>query len=183
VGYVFPFDFNIFLLPLRNQSNTPLGGLIMLNAGQLIVREYPMEVIQADAMEDLLRLFESLILFEATVANVNTPKDRLTMVQTMDEILLMVDYCVLGYMGEEPVAMMLVDKGEPYAIGSLFVNEHYRSQGIGELLVGYLQSYHPTQQLTVSCYKGNTRALSFYRRLGFEFAETELIMKGVRNSF
>ena len=70
------FDFNTFLLPLHNQSNTPLGGLIMLNAGQLVIREYPMEVIQADAMEDLLRLFESLILFEATVANVNTPKDN-----------------------------------------------------------------------------------------------------------
>jgi ribosomal protein S18 acetylase RimI-like enzyme len=183
VGYVFLFDFNIVLIPLHDQSNTPLGGLIMLNTGQLVIREYPIEVMQADTMEDLLGLFEGLILFEATVANVNTPKDYPTMVQTMDEILLMVDYCVLGYIDEEPVAMMLIDKGEPYAIGSLYVVDKHRSQGIGELLVGYLQSYHPTQQLTVSCYKGNTRALSFYRRLGFEFTETELIMKGTRNSF
>lgn len=155
----------------------------MLNAGQLVIREYPMEVIPADAMEDLLKLFESLIIFEASVADVATPKDHLAMVQAMDELLLMVDYCVLGYIGEEPVVMMMVDKGDPYGIASLYVDEHYRSQGFGELLVGYLQSYHPTQQLTVSCYKGNTRALSFYRRLGFEFTETELIMKGVRKSF
>lgn len=155
----------------------------MLNVGQLVIREYPMEVISADAMEDLLILFEGLILFEATIADVSTPKDHLTMVQTMDEILLMVDRCVLVYIGEEPVAMMLIDKGEPYAIASLYVDDKHRSQGIGELLVGGLQSYHPTQQLTVDCYKGNTRALSFYRRLGFEFTEHELVMKGARNSF
>lgn len=151
----------------------------MSKVAELVIRECPMEVIAADTMEDLLGLFEQLIRFEDALINLDAHKDPLAMAQTMDEILLMVDRCALAYIGDEPVAFMMIDKGEPYAVGSLFVTEEYRSQGIGELLVNMLREYHPNNDLTVSCHKGNTRALSFYQRLGFEFTESELIMKGV----
>jgi GNAT superfamily N-acetyltransferase len=151
----------------------------MSTAAALVIREFPMEVIMADTMEDLLSLFQQLIRFEDALVNLDIHKDPLAMAQTMDEILLMVDRCVLAYIDEEPVAFMMIDKGEPYTVGSLFVAEEHRSQGIGEMLVNMLREYHPNNELTVNCHKGNTRALSFYERLGFVFTESELIMKGV----
>jgi ribosomal protein S18 acetylase RimI-like enzyme len=105
------------------------------------------------------------------------------MAETMEEILLMVERCMLGYINERPVAMMMIDKGSPYAIAALYVADEARGKGVGELLVGCLQSRYPTQQLSVDCYAGNTRALNFYRRLGFEFTQGPLIMKGVRKAF
>lgn len=150
----------------------------MLNDAQLVIREYPMEVIAADTLEDLLGLFEGLIRFEDALIDLDKHNDPVVMAQTMDELLIMVDRCVMAYVDEEPVAFMMIDKGEPYAIGSLFVAETHRGQGIGELLVNMLREYHPNNELTVSCHKTNTRALSFYERLGFEFTETDLIMKG-----
>lgn len=150
----------------------------MSKVAELVIREYPMEVIAADTMEDLLGLFEQLIRFEDALVNLDVHKDPLAMAATMDEILLMVDRCAMAYIGDDPVAFLMIDKGEPYAIGSLFVAEEHRGQGIGELLVNMLRDYHPNNDLTVSCHKGNTRALAFYERLGFVFTETDLIMKG-----
>jgi len=154
----------------------------MLHDGKLVIRDYPIEVIAADAMEDLLRLFEGLIRFEDTVAAVEVPKDDLAMAQTMDEIMMTVDRCLIAYIEEESVGMMLIHKGEPYDIGSLFIVEDRRGQGIGQLLIEYLQRDHPTKPLTVNCYKGNTRALQFYHQLGFVFTEHGMVMKGMRSA-
>lgn len=152
----------------------------MINVGYLIIREYPMAQIPTIAMQDLLSLFEGLICFEATVADVDVPDNPHDMAIVMEEVLVMVETAVICYMDNRPVGLMMIDKGSPYAIAALFVVEDARSKGVGELLVGWLQSRYPLQELTVDCYKGNTRALSFYRRLGFEFTESPLIMKGTR---
>jgi len=155
----------------------------MLNAGLLIIREYQLDTIQPDARRHVVKLFADLIRFEATVTTTNVPEDPFTMNETIEEVLFMVERCILGYINERPVAMMLIDRGSPYTIAALYVVEEARSKGVGELLIGCLQSRYPTQQLSVDCYARNTRALNFYNRLGFRFTERSGIMKGVRNAF
>lgn len=155
----------------------------MLNAGLLIIREYQLDAIPPDVREQVVKLFADLIIFEASVTTTKVPEDPLTMAETIEEVLIMVERCIIGYINERPVALMLIDKGAPYTIAALYVVDEARSKGVGELLIGCLQSRYPTQELSVDCYARNTRALNFYHRLGFRFTERSGIMKGVRNAF
>ena len=51
-------------------------------------------------------------------------------------------------------------------IEGIFVSEKRQSQGIGKLLLDYAKDRKP--KLLLNVYKKNTRAISFYRREGFE---------------
>lgn len=55
-------------------------------------------------------------------------------------------------------------------IEGIFVDKRYRSCGIGHELIEFLKGKYPS--LSLSVYKKNTRALSFYLREGFSLAET-----------
>ena len=53
---------------------------------------------------------------------------------------------------------------------SMFVNEDFRSQKIGEALVRYFLNWakeNGTQRVSVSAYAANDRAIRFYKSLGF----------------
>ena len=50
-------------------------------------------------------------------------------------------------------------------IAGLFVDEKFRSQGIGHLLINHIKSRH--QRLTLCVYEKNQRTVKFYIREGF----------------
>ena len=57
-------------------------------------------------------------------------------------------------------------------IAGLFVDENYRSQGIGTSLIEFIKQHHFT--LTLAVYKKNEKALQFYSKLGFAVTEERI---------
>ena len=66
-----------------------------------------------------------------------------------------------------PVAFVGISGGH---IEGLFVDKAFRSRGIGHRLIGFLKDKYSF--LSLSVYKNNSRALSFYLREGFSIAES-----------
>lgn len=58
-------------------------------------------------------------------------------------------------------------------IGALFVDPACWHQGIGQSLMAYALKHYPGP-VTLAAFTENTRAVSFYKRLGFEVKEEEL---------
>lgn len=90
-------------------------------------------------------------------------KDNFQMVKELipqaDVYIYEVDGKILGFTGVS----------ENYIAG-IFVDEKYRSQGIGKKLLDYLKGICP--ELTLQVYEKNTKAVDFYKREKFEITGT-----------
>ena len=54
-------------------------------------------------------------------------------------------------------------------IGALFVEKNYQSQGIGKSLIDYAKNLY--DNLSLAVYKENEKAISLYKKLGFNVIE------------
>ena len=57
-------------------------------------------------------------------------------------------------------------------IGALFVDNNYQGLGIGSKLIGYVDSIY--DELTLTVYKDNSRAVSFYKSIGFNILDEQI---------
>lgn len=57
-------------------------------------------------------------------------------------------------------------------IGALFVDEKYQGCSIGSKLIRYVDSIY--SGLTLSVYKDNSRAVNFYKHIGFDIVEEKI---------
>lgn len=74
----------------------------------------------------------------------------------------------------------IVNSGINAEICSLFVSEEHRKEGVGKSIIELLTEYgkmHGVQNVTLDVMSNNTRALSFYERLGFKEFRVGLQMR------
>ena len=57
-------------------------------------------------------------------------------------------------------------------IGALFVDNNYQGLGIGSKLIRYVDSIY--DELTLTVYKENSRAVSFYKSIGFNILDEQI---------
>ena len=57
-------------------------------------------------------------------------------------------------------------------IGALFVDNNYQGLGIGSKLIGYVDSIY--DELTLTVYKENSRAVNFYKSIGFNILDEQI---------
>ena len=57
-------------------------------------------------------------------------------------------------------------------IGALFVDNNYQGLGIGSKLIGYVDSIY--DELTLTVYKENNRAVNFYKSIGFNILDEQI---------
>ena len=63
-------------------------------------------------------------------------------------------------------------------ISDLYVEEEYRSKGIGEELINEVKKILSGRLMYVGTVGGNERAVEFYKRMGFEVLSYNLQLKG-----
>ena len=57
-------------------------------------------------------------------------------------------------------------------IGALFVDNNYQGLGIGSKLIRYVDSIY--DELTLTVYKENSRAVNFYKSIGFNILDEQI---------
>ena len=57
-------------------------------------------------------------------------------------------------------------------IGALFVDNNYQGLGIGSKLIRYVDSIY--DELTLTVYKENSRAVKFYKSIGFNILDEQI---------
>lgn len=95
-----------------------------------------------------------------------------TVDQSLEEIIQNIDfvYYLTRSGTKEMIAFLAVDKGDPYQIAGLYVQEQFRNNAFGAVMVARFAQICPLNPITVNCFRSNTRAKSFYEGMGFKFS-------------
>lgn len=133
---------------------------------------------------------ERIEIRDYTIADLDHCRDILYEVQTidfkwMDQTNVRLDdfdhitdgeKVFVACINDTVVAFMSVWESD-YFLHSLYINQKYRSHGIGKALICFLLDYykHP---FTLKCVKENTKALSFYLSLGWVIYREEIGVDG-----
>lgn len=128
-----------------------------------------LELIPYDEMESILPL-----IFELNQGKLS----KEVLKSRLQSMLAMGGYQCLGvYDNQKLIAccgiwlLQKLYKGKHLELDNVFVNEEYRSKGVGNLMMDWLSEYGKNMDcasLECNCYLHNEKGVKFWKRHGFE---------------
>ncbi|MUH37911.1 GNAT family N-acetyltransferase [Zobellia amurskyensis] len=128
-----------------------------------------LELIPYDEMESILPL-----IFELNQGKLS----KEVLKSRLQSMLAMGGYQCLGvYDNQKLIAccgvwlLQKLYKGKHLELDNVFVNEEYRSKGVGNLMMDWLSEYGKSMDcasLECNCYLHNEKGIKFWQRHGFE---------------
>lgn len=137
-------------------------------------------VLEGAAKDAVTELYTELVEFEGTIMPDYITYARPTMEQTIQELIINIDNCLMILVNGKQVGLLTADKGNPAEIAGLYIKEAFRGRGYGRALINLWVSLNSHKEISVICFTANKQALEFYEKAGFEFMPGKTTVKGTR---
>lgn len=137
-------------------------------------------VLEGAVKDAVTELYTELVEFEGTIMPDYITYARPTLEQTIQELLINIDNCLMILVDGKQVGLLSADKGNPAEIAALYVKEDYRGRGFGRALINLWVSLNSHKEISVICFTTNRQALKFYAKVGFWFMPGKTTVKGTR---
>lgn len=133
---------------------------------------------------DLIKAYTQVFFHESECMGIPASAyDPVAIKKNIEKLMANVPFFIVARDVTKIIGVLANRPDDMREIHTLFVEEEYRSKGVGQALVEHFQRCLPRKELFVECVKENYKAIRFYERLGFEFTEEpryESNLKGIR---
>jgi ribosomal protein S18 acetylase RimI-like enzyme len=146
----------------------------------ILYEQWKNESFNHGLREEISRLYTELVEFEGTIMPDYFAYARPTLAETIEELVLNIDMVILATCEGKCIGLLSVDKGQPTEIAGLYVQEEFRNQGIGKMMIDAFQHTNNHREITVVCFTANQAAIDFYKQIGFHFWPGNATVKGYR---
>lgn len=137
-------------------------------------------VLEGPVKDAVTELYTELVEYEGTIMPDYITYARPTLEQTIQELIINIDNCLMILVDGKQVGLLSADKGNPAEIGALYIKEAHRGRGFGRALINLWVSLNNHKAISVICFTTNKLALEFYEKAGFEFMPGKTTVKGTR---